>query len=68
MKINKILAALVSGVVAVSALTVSAFAAQNTDSLADGTAYLNINNDQWGDFDAEWSNAEVTGDAHTLFL
>ncbi len=62
MKINKILAALVSGVVAVSALTVSAFAAQNTDSLADGTAYLNINNDQWGDFDAEWSNAEVTGD------
>ena len=62
MKINKILAALVSGVVAVSALTVSAFAAQNADSFADGTAYLNINNDQWGDFDAEWSNAEVTGD------
>ncbi len=43
-----------------SALT--AHAAVDVDSLADGTAYLNINNSEWGAFDAEYVNAEITGD------
>ncbi|MCM1523327.1 MAG: hypothetical protein NC120_02605 [Ruminococcus sp.] len=62
MKIGKIISAIAAAAVAVSAMAVSAFAAQDTSGLADGTAYLNINNDQWGDFDAEWTNAEITGD------
>ena len=37
-------------------------AAQDASTLADGTAYLNINNVDWGEFDAEWTNAEITGD------
>ncbi len=43
-----------------SALT--AHAAVDVDSLADGTAYLNINNASWSDFDAEYTNVEITGD------
>lgn len=62
MKIKKIVAAVAAAAVAVSTMAVSAFAAQNTDSLADGTAYLNINNSEWGDFDATWENAQITGD------
>lgn len=61
MKIKKIIAAIAASAVAVSVMAVSAFAAQDASALADGTAYLNINNDQWGDFDAEWTNAAVTG-------
>jgi flagellar hook assembly protein FlgD len=38
------------------------FGAQDASGLADGTAYLNINNADWGDFDAEWTNAEIDGD------
>ena len=37
-------------------------AAQDSSSLPDGTAYLNINNSEWSEFDAEWVNAEITGD------
>ena len=37
-------------------------AAVDVDSLADGTAYLSINNADWSDFDAEYTNAEITGD------
>lgn len=62
MKIKKIVAAIAAAAVAVSTMAVSAFAAQNTDSLADGTAYLNINNSEWGDFDATWENVQITGD------
>lgn len=62
MKIKKIVAAIAAAAVAVSTMAVSAFAAQNTDSLADGTAYLNINNSEWSDFDATWENAQITGD------
>lgn len=62
MKIKKIVAAIAAAAVAVSTMAVSAFAAQNTDSLADGTAYLNINNSEWSDFDATWENVQITGD------
>lgn len=62
MKIKKIVAAIAAAAVAVSTMAVSAFAAQNTDSLADGTAYLNINDSEWSDFDATWENVEITGD------
>ena len=62
MKIKKIVAAIAAAAVAVSTMAVSAFAAQNTDGLADGTAYLAINNSEWSDFDATWENVEITGD------
>ncbi len=62
MKIKKILAATAAAAVAVSAMAVSAFAAQDTSDLADGTAYLNLNKADWSEYDAEWTNAEVTGD------
>ncbi len=62
MKIKKIVAAIAAAAVAVSTMAVSAFAAQNADSFADGTAYLNINNSEWGDFDATWENVQITGD------
>ena len=62
MKIKKIVAAVAAAAVAVSTMAVSAFAAQNTDSLADGTAYLNINDSEWSDFDATWENVQITGD------
>ncbi|MCH5271705.1 MAG: hypothetical protein J1E83_13370 [Lachnospiraceae bacterium] len=59
-KFKKLLAAVSACTLLFSSLTVSA--AQPTDGLADGTAYLNINNADWGDFDAEWTNVEITGD------
>ena len=62
MKIKKIVAAIAAAAVAVSTMAVSAFAAQNTDSLADGTAYPNINDSEWSDFDATWENVQITGD------
>lgn len=62
MNIKKIVAAVAAAAVAVSTMAVSAFAAQNTDSLADGTAYLNINLSDWSEFDATWENVQITGD------
>ena len=59
-KFKKLLAAVCTGAMMLSSLTV--FGAQDTSALADGTAYLNINNDAWGEFEAEWTNAEITGD------
>lgn len=59
-KMRKMLAVLFASALAVS--TVPVYAAQDTTGLPDGTAYLNINNDAWGEFDAEWTNAEITGD------
>lgn len=60
-KFKKVLAAVLAGTMVLGALATTAFAAQKTDGLADGTAYLNINNGDWKDFDAEWKNAEITG-------
>lgn len=62
MKIKKILAAAAAAAVAVSTMAVSAFAAQDTSGLADGTAYLNLNKADWTEYEAEWTNAEITGD------
>ncbi len=62
MKIKKIVAAIAAAAVAVSTMAVSAFAAQNADSFADGTAYLNINDSEWSNFDATWENVQITGD------
>jgi hypothetical protein len=59
-KFKKLLAAVCTGAMMLSSITV--FGAQDTSGLADGTAYLNINNADWSDFDAEWTNAEITGD------
>lgn len=61
MKIRKILAAVAATAVAVSAMAVNVFAAQDASALADGTAYLNLNKADWSDYEAEWTNAEVTG-------
>ena len=62
MNFKKIIASVAAAAVAVSTMAVSAFAAQNADSFADGTAYLNINLSDWSEFDATWENAEITGD------
>lgn len=62
MNIKKIVAAVAAAAVAVSTMAISAFAGQNTDSLTDGTAYLNINLSDWSDFEATWENVEITGD------
>lgn len=60
-KFKKVLAAVLAGTMVLGALATTAFAAQKTDGLADGTAYLNLNNSDWKDFDAEWKNAEIKG-------
>ena len=62
MNIKKIIASAAAAAVAVSALAISAFAGQDASGFADGTAYLNINTSDWAEFDANWTNAEVTGD------
>lgn len=63
-RFKKLLAAVSAGMLActlaISPLSVSA--AQDASGLDDGTAYLNINNEEWGDFEAEWTNAKITGD------
>jgi hypothetical protein len=59
-KFKKFLAAVFAGTLVLSSMTV--FAGQNTDGLADGTAYLNVNNADWSDFEADWTTAEITGD------
>ena len=62
-KFKKLLAAVFACALALNVSPVlSVQAAQSTDGLADGTAYLNINNADWADFEAEWTNAEITGD------
>ena len=60
-KFKKVLASLLAGTLVLSN-AVPVLAAQDTSSLPDGTAYLNINNSDWQEFDAEWVNAEITGD------
>ena len=60
-KFKKILASLIAGTLVLSN-AVPVLAAQDSSALPDGTAYLNINNSDWQPFDAEWVNAEITGD------
>ncbi len=60
-KFKKVLASLLAGTLVLSN-AVLVLAAQDSSSLPDGTAYLNINNSEWSEFDAEWVNAEITGD------
>ena len=59
-RLKKLLAAVFACSLVFSAMPVNA--AQDASGLADGTAYLNINNADWGEFEAEWTNAEITGD------
>lgn len=59
-RLKKLLAAVFACSLVLSAMPVNA--GQDTSGLADGTAYLNINNADWGEFEAEWTNAEITGD------
>ena len=60
-KFKKVLASIFAGTLVLSN-AVPVLAAQDSSSLPDGTAYLNINNSEWSEFDAEWVNAEITGD------
>ena len=60
-KLKKVLASLLAGTIVLSN-AVPVLAAQDTSSLPDGTAYLNINKSDWQEFDAEWVNVEITGD------
>lgn len=46
----------------VTAPALSARAAVDVESLSDGTAYLNINKADWSDYEATYTNAEITGD------
>ncbi len=62
MKLKKIIAAIAATAVAVSTMAVNAFAGQDPAGLADGTAFLNINDTNWGTPDGEWTNVEITGD------
>ena len=58
--LKKIMATVFAFALAFSAIPVSA--GQDASALADGTAYLNINKQDWSDFTAEYKNAEITGD------
>lgn len=60
-KFKKVLASILAGTLVLSN-AVPVLAAQDASALPDGTAYLNINNSDWQPFDAEWVNAEITGD------
>lgn len=62
MKLKKIIAAIAATAVAVSTMAVTAFAGQDPAGFADGTAFLNINDSNWGTPDGEWTNVEITGD------
>ncbi|HCA20863.1 MAG TPA: hypothetical protein DEO87_00620, partial [Lachnospiraceae bacterium] len=61
--LKKLSAAFFAGVLAVATIPGGfTHAAQDASTLSDGTAYLNINNSDWGEFEATWTNAEITGD------
>ena len=62
MKKSKKIQACIIAVALVLSNALPVFAAQDSSSFPDGTAYLNINNLYWTEFDAEWVNAEITGD------
>ncbi len=61
MKMRKILATIAAAAVACT-MVISASAAQDTAGLADGTAYLNVNNCDWNGPNGTWTNVEITGD------
>lgn len=62
-KFKKLLAAMFAFTLTLSGLSVMPVqAGQDASALEDGTAYLNINNSDWSEFDAEWTNAKITGD------
>ncbi len=63
-RFKKLLTAVFAGMFACTlALSpLQASAGQDASGLEEGTAYLNINNAEWGDFEAEWTNAKITGD------
>ena len=62
-KFKKLLAAVFAFTLTLSGLSVlPAQAGQDASALEDGTAYLNINNSDWSEFDAEWTNVKITGD------
>ncbi len=60
-KIVKKLVAVASAVLMLTS-TLPVLAGQSADALEAGTAYLNINNADWADFEAEYTNAVITGD------
>ena len=61
--LKKLSAAFFAGVLAVATIPGGiAKAGPDTSALSDGTAYLNINNVDWSEFEAEWTHAEITGD------
>ena len=64
---KRLSSAILAGVLAVGFVPgIAAFAGEKRDAeiaeFADGTAYLSINNSDWADFDAEFTQAEITGD------
>ena len=63
-RLKKLLATVSAGIFAcvLTLSPLSVYAAQDASGLEDGTAYLNINNEEWGEFEAEWTNAKITGD------
>ncbi len=58
--LKKILALATAGVLAFGAVPV--FAGQDASALKEGTAYLSINDADWGGFDKDVTNVEITGD------
>ncbi|SEF56376.1 hypothetical protein SAMN04487934_101586 [Eubacterium ruminantium] len=61
--LKRLSATFFAGILAVASVPGGfAKAAQDASKLTDGTAYLNINNADWGEFEATWTNAEITGD------
>ncbi|MCR5148607.1 MAG: hypothetical protein K6C35_06520 [Eubacterium sp.] len=61
--LKRLSATFFAGILAVASVPGGfAKAAQDASKLTDGTAYLNINNADWSEFEATWTNAEITGD------
>lgn len=62
-KFKKVLASVFAFTLAFSGLSaMSVQAGQDASTLEEGTAYLNINKSDWSDFEAEYTNAKITGD------
>lgn len=62
-KFKKLLASVFAFALAFSGLSAMPVqAGQDASTLEDGTAYLNINKSDWSDFEAEYTNATITGD------
>lgn len=62
-KFKKMLASVFAFALAFSGLSVLPVqAGQDTSTLEDGTAYLNINKSDWSEFEAEYTNVKITGD------